>query len=241
VDKSLLREDEYSNSSVEKKRDFHEHRYGGPALYAPADRVRIDSILRLIGTGKTVLDIGCHDGSVSVLIGSNGNKVCALDASTEAVALAKGKGIDAQAWDIEKGLPYDNGSFDTVLMGEVIEHVFDLNGVLGEVRRVLNGGGSIVVSTPNLASLGRRILLLLGKNPFVETSMSGHAAGHVRYFVRDTLVNLFEDNGFIIDTMTSDVVNFNNSGRLCSAKLARIIPSMGKSIIIRAGKERKEL
>jgi 2-polyprenyl-3-methyl-5-hydroxy-6-metoxy-1,4-benzoquinol methylase len=188
----------------------------------------------MIGTGKTVLDIGSHDGSISVLIRANGNEVKALDVSTEAIALAKGKGLDAKAWDIERGLPYEDGSFDIVLMGEVIEHLFDVNGVLDEVRRVLRKDGSLIVSTPNLASLGRRIFLLLGKNPFIESSMSGNAAGHVRYFVRDTLVGLLEDHDFRIDTLSSDVVNFNNSGNSCSARLAAVFPSIGKSIIVRA-------
>jgi methionine biosynthesis protein MetW len=231
-----LQEDQYSDSWVDKKRDFHQHRYGGPASYPPADAVRINSILALIGRGKTVLDIGCHDGSISVLVTANGNKVSGLDVSTDAVTLARRKGLDAKAWDIEKGLPYEDGSFDIVLMGEVLEHIFDVNSVLEEVKRVLDKEGALVVSTPNLASLGRRVMLLLGKNPFIESSMSGNAAGHVRYFVRDSLVELLENQGFRIETLTSDVVNFNNSGKTCSSRLAAAFPSIGKSIIVRATK-----
>ena len=66
--------------------------------------------------------------------------------------------------------------------------------------------------------------------------MSGNAAGHVKYFVGDTIVKLLKTHGFAINKLTSDVVNFNNSGRLCSARLASIIPSRGKSIIIVAKK-----
>jgi len=219
---------------IEKKRQFHDDRYGEPASYPPADHVRISMILELIGRPHRVLDIGCRDGYISSLIMKQGNRVTGLDVSRGAVTLAKERGIDAREGDIENGLFFDNESFDVVLMGEVIEHLFSVDRALTEVHRVLRPSGYLVVSTPNLASLGRRLLLLFGRNPLIEVSFAGNAAGHVRYFVKPTLLNLLKSHNFKVDSVISDVVNFDNSGNLFSSKLARIAPGLGKSIIVRA-------
>jgi len=47
-------------------------------------------------------------------------------------------------------LPFENDSFDTVLMSEVIEHipVSDASTILSEVNRVLRVGGSLLLSVP---------------------------------------------------------------------------------------------
>jgi hypothetical protein len=70
----------------------------------------------------------------------------------------------------------------------------------------------------------------------MEPSLEEGASGHIRYFVKDSLFNLLESHGFIIDHFTSDVINFNNSGKHFSTKIARMSPSLGKTLIIRARK-----
>jgi 2-polyprenyl-3-methyl-5-hydroxy-6-metoxy-1,4-benzoquinol methylase len=190
----------------------------------------------LIGNGKKVLDLGCYDGTVGSLLQRNGNEVYGVDISEKPVQLAKQKGIEAYVADIEDGIPFPENSFDVVFAGELIEHVFDTVKFLEEVRRMLKKDGYLVLTTPNLASLGRRVLLLFGRNPNMEPSLEEGASGHIRYFVKDSLFNLLESHGFIIDHFTSDVINFNNSGKHFSTKIARMSPSLGKTLIIRARK-----
>jgi SAM-dependent methyltransferase len=51
-------------------------------------------------------------------------------------------------------LPYESGSFDLVVMTEVLEHLY--TGVLhtfGEIYRVLKPGGYLLLTTPNVRSL----------------------------------------------------------------------------------------
>lgn len=218
----------------ETKARFYERRYSGEALYSPADQVRLKIILSLIGTGRKVLDIGCYSGVVSSLIAKNGNDVYGVDLSEPSVELAKKKGIKAYVIDAEHILPFPADFFDTVFAGEIIEHIFDTDRVLEEIKRVLKPDGHLVLTTPNLASLGRRLLLFLGKNPLTETSLSDNAAGHIRYFIKETLFKLLIAHKLVITDYMSDVVNFDNSGRHFSRRLAKTFPTLGKTIIVKA-------
>ncbi len=65
-------------------------------------------------------------------------------------------------FDAEKDVyPYPDESFDTVVCGELIEHLpTDPMHLLGEVNRILKPGGHLLLTTPNAAS-GRAIAAIL--------------------------------------------------------------------------------
>lgn len=200
---------------------------------------RLPAVRKMLSPASlNVLDLGCLDGTIgSVLIG-DGHMVSGIDASEPAVTKAISRGLDARVGNLEERLPFDDGTFDAVFAGEIIEHVFKVEVMLEEMRRVLKTGGMAVVTTPNLAALGRRLLLLANRNPLIEIDYSKpEAAGHIRYFVWRTLDQLMAEHGFKVVERTSDVVNFNGSGSISSRWLARVFPSIGRSLIVKAIKE----
>ena len=200
------------------------------------DDSRVQAILPLVGRVGRVLDVGCLDGTIGELFLKSGNDVYGLDASEPAVAKAVQCGIKAQLGNVEQRFPFEDDYFDAVFAGEIIEHIFDVDMMLSEIFRVLKPGGHFVVTTPNLAALGRRLMLLLNINPHIEISFTGNAAGHIRYFVKNTFYEILEKHGFKVEVFRSDVVNFNASGSLKSLALARVFPTLGKSLIVKAVK-----
>lgn len=154
---------------------------------------KIEFILNHAGSGNIMLDIGCNDGYISGLLLEKGNTVYGVDIVPKNILTAKKRGIKAKYCNIEKtGLPYKNDFFDVVLIGDVIEHVFETDAILDECYRVLKKNGKLILTTPNVASFGRRFMLLFGYNPFLEYSnlinIYGHLpVGHIRYYTKKTL------------------------------------------------------
>jgi len=197
---------------------------------------RFPVVLPMIGSGHVVLDLGCLDGTVGSLLVAQGNRVSGIDASRTAIERARERGLDARLGNLEEPMPFENGAFDIVFAGEIVEHVFEIDRMLAEVYRVLRPGGAFIVTTPNLAALGRRLMLLVNRNPHIEISFTGDAAGHIRYFIRSTLISLLTGHGFVVRRFASDVVNFNASGSLRSRTLAKLFPTLGKTLILQAEK-----
>lgn len=225
----------------EVKKELHEKRYAKEWHPWKSDWPRIRTIVELVGKNKRILDLGCYEGTITKLIAQNQNEVWGVDFSGKALAIAKEKGIRVYQADIEKDdLPFKEKSFDVIVAAEVIEHVFDMRIVFEKIKKLLKPDGYLVLTTPNLATLGRRLLLLFDRSPYIEIIFEEGWGGHVRYFVKSNLFETLKLYGFKVDLFTSDVINFNWSGTLFSARLARIWPTLGKTLIVKASKIEKE-
>ena len=147
---------------------------------------------------KKILDIGCGDGSFIKKF----EKCCevfGVDVSSRAVKIAKEAGITAYEVDVSREkLPFESEYFDIVYMGDVLEHLVNPDFAIHEVARTLKSNGSLVLSTPNLASWLNRLLLLLGIQPlFSEVSTlrnfgkfgrpDSFPVGHLRLFTYEAL------------------------------------------------------
>lgn len=190
------------------------------------------------GTGKKILDVGCYDGRDTVTFIQKGNEVYGIEVLEEPALKAREKGVSVEVFDIDKceTWPYEDSFFDIVIAGDIVEHVIDVDRFMQNAHRVLKPEGHLYISTPNLGSIGRRLLLLLGKNPFIEVSWRDEvngfpAVGHVRYFTKGSLQSLLEHSGFTVEDITSDAFNF---GPIHSTLLGRLFPGLSWRFIVKA-------
>lgn len=155
---------------------------------------------------EKVLDVGCGDGDVSVMIQNvlRAREIHGLEISASAVERACKKGIIAKVCDVEnEKFPYPDGYFDLVYLGEIIEHVFDPEHLLEESHRVLCMGGKCIITTPNLAGWPNRVALLLGYQPYPMAASPRHESvgkllihepqgqwGHIRVLTLGSLLRL---------------------------------------------------
>lgn len=109
--------------------------------------------------GLAVLDLGCGTGRHAVWMAAAGAIVTAVDFSEGMLAEARRKpgseGVRFLACDLRQRLPFADGAFDLVVSGLVLEHLRDLGGFFGEVRRVLRSGGRAVISAMHPAMFTR--------------------------------------------------------------------------------------
>jgi len=159
------------------------------------------------GTPQVVVDLGCGDGSVLAVAaaGQAAHRFVGIDWSADALRRAQALGLTVvRAGMAAPGLPVADGAVDVVIMSEVIEHLVDPDGAVAEARRVLRPGGSLLLSTPNLAAWYNRGLLALGIQPvFSEVSLHGVygrpgrvVAGHLRLYTRRALTGFLAASGF---------------------------------------------
>lgn len=220
---------------MKSKLVFNELRYGNWVL-GNGEYYRIETIARFVGKHKTILDIGCGIGQIGQRLLKDNNLVYGIDIAKGAVTQAIKNGIKAKYCDIDtQEIPF-KAKFDTIVAAEVIEHVYDTSLFLQKIAKKLKRDGTLIITTPNVAALGRRLLLFFGKNPHIEVDFSEGTAGHLRYFTYDTLYSLLDRNGYKVTDFSSDIVNFNASGTVFSRKFAEILPRFGRSLIIKAVK-----
>ena len=154
-----------------------------------------------------ILDVGCGDGAAAVLAAQRnpGHRVIGLDWSAGSLGRARRLGLTVVRGGVDApGLPFAAESADVVIMSELIEHLVDTDAALDEAFRVLKPGGSLLMSTPNLAAWYNRGLVALGVQPiFSEVSLRGVygrpgtvVAGHLHLFTRRALVGLLAARGF---------------------------------------------
>ena len=107
--------------------------------------------------GEKVLDIGCSQGIITLLLGREGFKVTGIDYENNAVDYAR-KALEKEELLVRQricfelvdatAMPYAANSFDTVIMGEILEHVTHPEKILTEAWRVLKEGGRAIITVP---------------------------------------------------------------------------------------------
>ncbi len=157
-------------------------------------------IVRLVGEGKTVLELGPGPGAITrVLRQHAGCTVTAIELSDEAARKAaqwckriEVGSLDAPDWDA----PLAGELFDVVVMADVLEHLKDPVRTLTQAARHLGPDGYCVISLPNIAHNGVVAALLQQSFPYRETGLLDST--HIRFFARESLGNLLAQAGLLL-------------------------------------------
>ena len=107
--------------------------------------------------GPRVLDVGCSEGILEVLLARRGIEVTGVDIDSESLTFARGlvadepevvRGrVDIVHGDILRTRPVA-GLFDTLVMGDLLEDVDDPGALLDRGIEYLGPGGRVIVTTP---------------------------------------------------------------------------------------------
>lgn len=118
---------------------------------------------------RKVLDIGCGGGFLAEEFARDGFTVTGIDPAARSLEAARKHAADNHlAIDYREGkgeeLPFPDASFDIVACCDVLEHVDDLNRVIGEVARTLKPGGVFCYDTVNRTWLSKVALIKISQD-----------------------------------------------------------------------------
>jgi SAM-dependent methyltransferase len=165
-----------------------------PPIRTASHRATNDRVFELISerlsTRANVLDLGSGHGHLARRVGQwferNGaaaaDHVLACDVAAEAY---EAKEVPFLPVDFNKPLPFGDASFDLVYAVEVFEHLHRPYDVLGDCFRILNPGGWLIATTPNILHLGSRLRYFftgffdLYQPPSIDVANAGRICGHV--------------------------------------------------------------
>ena len=134
-----------------------------------------------LAPARAALDLGCGDGAMSGAIAAETLTLADVSAIALDRARARMPGTAAVELEPDGPLPFPDGSFDLVVCTETLEHVRDVQLFLSEVRRVLEPGGRLAITTP---AHGR---LIGAPDPL---------SPHLRFLSKRTLGALLDRMGF---------------------------------------------
>ena len=169
-----------------------EHGYVPLNVHAHSGHAKL---LALVGDGTRVLDVGCSSGYLARPLVERGCTVVGLEVDPEAAEGARAVCEEVLVGDVETmELPFEPGSFDVVLCGDLIEHLRDPGAFLVRVRPFLRPGGRLVLTTPNVANWANRLGLLFGRWRYKDRGILDRT--HTHLFTRATLVETLEAAGY---------------------------------------------
>ncbi|MEW6307035.1 MAG: class I SAM-dependent methyltransferase [Verrucomicrobiota bacterium] len=197
------------------------------------------------GARKHVLEIGAYLGVVSLSLKRLGFDVTAQDipdfmGNPRLQELYRRAGVNFAIANLrDHKLPHADGTFDAVVMCEVLEHLnFNPVPVLLEINRVLKTGGVLYLALPNLARFTNRFKLALGKSPytpvdafFAQLSDQGNmiVGIHWREYTLAEVRQLLERLGFVVERQM--YYDFEDRNQLTLAKelIRRVLYALSAS------------
>jgi len=106
----------------------------------------------LLPLAEPVLDVGCGDGHfAAVALDGVGHPLAAgIDPDAGSLREAQERHAYRQLFQAQgDALPFPDASFSTVVSNSVLEHILEVEPVLGEISRVLRPGGRFIFCVPS--------------------------------------------------------------------------------------------
>jgi 2-polyprenyl-3-methyl-5-hydroxy-6-metoxy-1,4-benzoquinol methylase len=168
--------------------------------YTSRTRMVVDLVKKHAPGARTVLDIGCAQGTIAIELGKLGYAVIGNDIRDYYIEYARMLDDGAKVQFVcsnflELDAPH---RFDVVILTEVIEHIVDHKSFLRKIHDSLVPGGVFIVTTPNHGyfreSLPSYSELTMSEHR--EKQFSADGSDHFYLFKKSELIALAAKNSF---------------------------------------------
>jgi methionine biosynthesis protein MetW len=147
-----------------------------------------------------VLDVGCGTGAMAkLLVDTCGVTIVGVEPDPDRAALAQARGLEVHRRVFEGSWIENLGRFDVVLFADVLEHLAEPAVPLRLAHTVLNRGGYVIASVPNVAHWTVRWELLRGRFDYAAHGIMDST--HLRWFTERSLRRLFQATGYRVEDL----------------------------------------
>lgn len=191
--------------------NFEDHYQGGKGLGKIVERFLINRQSKIeklldIQPNQKVLDVGCGSGVILEKVVQKGGFAVGLDYSQKTLDLAK-KRLDPYPKNSYQliladthHLPFNEGAFDCLIASGLLDYIEETEKVLSEFQRVLEKGGTLIITVPKKASPFWFLRTSWGnflRKKFLDLPPI------IRWFSWGEIQQLLEKNSFKIETSDS--------------------------------------
>jgi hypothetical protein len=132
--------------------------------------------------------------------------VVGIDIDDDDVALAKKNLDEAYKVNVETDDLNKLGTFDIIVMADVIEHLIDPVGALKKIKKQLKKDGKLVFSIPNMANVTTRLDLLKGRFEYKDFGLLDRT--HLHFYDHQEVNRVITEAGLEVrktDCTTRDI------------------------------------
>jgi SAM-dependent methyltransferase len=169
---------------------FHDERKKRGTVSSPE---RIDFVVREVGKGNAVIELGCRFGGLLKHFVTD-NNVTGVDIDRKALEeCARLYGVTTRVANLNEQLPFPNSQFDVVVLSEVLEHLPYPDITLAEAARICRPNGKLIGSVPNAVRLKNRLRFLSGGPVELDRT-------HLHHYSTDSLKRALEKYFDVVST-----------------------------------------
>jgi len=163
---------------------------------------QLDYYLDIAGReGKEILDVGCAQGTLALLLAERGHHVTAVDLRPAFLDYARSRHVHGDIRFLAANVLEDDipGSYDLIYANQIVEHLVYPDQLLNRLQARLKPGGRLVMTTPNGDYIKNSLPNFHQLGDAKDWEHMQHTAdgdGHFYAYLDKELVELFAAAGF---------------------------------------------
>src|SRR5450432_379150 len=211
--------------------DLHVSAYEGNIQYDFDNEILLNwypkRVIDSTNNSNSLLELGLGHGYTTNIFSGHFSKHLVLEGSEAVIKNFKIKYPDSQCEIINILFEdfSDDGYYDVIVLGFILEHVDDPLEILKHFRKFLNpNGGKMFVTVPNAEVLNRRLGHIAGILPdILALSENDRNLGHQRYYTVETLREDINKAGYEVKRLEGIYLKPFTTSQVLSLQLDRKI------------------